>query len=353
MRRGIESICGQPKNTVNMFMEHTSNIICNLNFGSRTGAEDPECRRVLQQMDDFSNGDGGFIRTLPLFLPIIVKLPVLIRIFDFCIGRDKVFDEIYAFIRRQIKEHDARIDQCGGEKEPEDFVDAMLLHRRQLDREGRAHNFSDWALIRDVFELFFAGTDTSAVSLSWSCIFLALNPDVQRRVQDEIRAALGPDRLPTMADRKDLPYTCAAIDEVARFATIVPGSVQHRNERETKLLGFDIPANMTVYPHIYAVHREKKLWKNPEQFDPSNFLDDEGNYKTSEYLIPFSVGKRACLGEALARMEFFLFFTSIFQRFGVALQQPVDMDELMWGSSGLVHRPGDHGIIFHKLDGQE
>lgn len=350
MRRGIEEICGQPKNTVNMFMEHTSNILFNLNFGSRAGAEDPECRQLFQQMNDLSSLDGSFLASLPFYLPTLVKVPEVVDWFNSFIGREKIYNDIYAFIRLQIREHEARIDECGVEKQPENFVDALVLHRRKLDRVGSAHTFTEWSLIRDIFELFFAGTDTSAMSLIWSCIFLSLNPDVQKRVQEEIRSVLGPDRLPTMNDRKELPFTCATIDEVARLGTIVPISVPHRTTRDTKLFGFDIPADMKVYPHIYAVHRDAKLWKSPEKFDPANFLDDEDNYKSSEYLIPFSIGKRACLGEALARMEFFLFFVSIMQRFRVSIKQPINMDELMWGAGGTVHRPGNHEIIFEKLE---
>ena len=52
-----------------------------------------------------------------------------------------------------------------------------------------------------------------------------------------------------------------------------------------------------------------ELWENPEEFNPDRFLNDQNHYQNNENLIPFSVGKRFCLGKTLAEQEFFLFLT--------------------------------------------
>lgn len=74
-----------------------------------------------------------------------------------------------------------------------------------------------------------------------------------------------------------------------------------------------------ILANLFAVHREPKFWPVPERFDPdANFLSATGELVRTEYLIPFSIGKRQCLGESLARQELFIIFSGLLQHFEVA-----------------------------------
>ncbi|KFP69701.1 Cytochrome P450 2J2, partial [Acanthisitta chloris] len=66
--------------------------------------------------------------------------------------------------------------------------------------------------------------------------------------------------------------------------------------------------------NITSVMFDKNEWEAPNTFNPGHFLKD-GMFWKREYFLPFSIGKRACLGELLARSELFLFFTSLLQKF--------------------------------------
>ena len=72
---------------------------------------------------------------------------------------------------------------------------------------------------------------------------------------------------------------------------------------------------LQVFPNLWAVHNDPQLWKNPEKFIPERHLDINGNFVKSNYVIPFSLGPRHCLGEQLARMEVFIFLVSLLQKF--------------------------------------
>lgn len=73
---------------------------------------------------------------------------------------------------------------------------------------------------------------------------------------------------------------------------------------------------------------DPKLWDKPEEFNPSRFLDSEGNVKKPEYFMPFGVGRRMCLGDVLARMELFLFFSSLLHTFHIQLPEGDEMPSL-------------------------
>lgn len=65
------------------------------------------------------------------------------------------------------------------------------------------------------------------------------------------------------------------------------------------------------------------LWDKPEEFEPKRFIDASGKVHKPDYFMPFGVGRRMCLGEVMARMELFLFFSSILHSFNVTLPDGV------------------------------
>ena len=87
---------------------------------------------------------------------------------------------------------------------------------------------------------------------------------------------------------------------------------------ETRVGGYRIPKNAACIANLFNATRDKCIFKNPEKFDPSNFLDEEGKFIKNGSSIPFSLGSRNCLGEPLARMAFFVFITAILQSYDLS-----------------------------------
>ncbi|NWY92458.1 CP2D6 protein, partial [Loxia curvirostra] len=106
-------------------------------------------------------------------------------------------------------------------------------------------------------------------------------------------------------------YTNAVIHEVQRCGDVVPFGIPHRMYRDTELQGFFIPKGTTIITNLSSVLKDETVWEKPNEFYPEHFLDAKGQFVKPEAFLPFSAGRRACLGEQLGRMELFLFFTTL------------------------------------------
>ncbi|CAG0881029.1 unnamed protein product [Cyprideis torosa] len=196
-----------------------------------------------------------------------------------------------------------------------DYVDAYLA-----EIEGSSHNpkiMNEEQLLYNIRHLFIAGSETTSTTIRWALLFLVEHPEIQSKVHEEIDQVIGRDRYVSLDDRGKLNYTEAMIMEVLRLSNVAPLGVVHSCFTDFKFKGFLIPAGSFILPNQYSIHMNPKYWPNPRKFDPTRFLDENGKTKTSRIpgFLPFGLGKRQCLGEALAKMELFLFLTNFLQRF--------------------------------------
>ena len=118
---------------------------------------------------------------------------------------------------------------------------------------------------------------------------MARNVEVQKRVQSEIDNELGKNK-PNYSQRKNLIYTEAVLYEIQRIASLVP-FVPHRVMSPVTVRGYTIPENSIVFPNSLAVHRDPKIWKDPEHFNLENFYDEKTkSLINSDRLMQFGMG---------------------------------------------------------------
>lgn len=184
-------------------------------------------------------------------------------------------------------------------------------------------------------------------------LLMAVYPEIQNRVRNEIHANIGRERPPHASDRAELQFTEAVLFEVQRLASIVSTSVAHRAMKVLTIDGFDIPENAVIMSNFYAVHHDPKLWADPENFNPeANFLrrNSGGQYEivNTEHLIPFGVGRRLCLGESLARQELWIFFVGLMQRFELKSDPSKPLPSSFASASpyGIIRAPLPYQVIF-------
>ncbi|KAM6430454.1 cytochrome P450 2J6-like isoform 2-T2 [Liasis olivaceus] len=217
--------------------------------------------------------------------------------------------KVEAFIEKEMEEHKATLVPG----EPRDFTDAYLEEMQKAERKGSS--FEEEQLQILLFDLFLAGTETMAGTLLWGLLYLMAFPEIQEKCWKEIDAVLGNNASLKYEDRENLPYTNAVIHEIQRISNVAALGLPHAPLQDVQLFGYKIPKDTMVFVNLQSAHFDESQWKFPDEFNPSNFLNEKGEFVKPEAFLAFSAGPRVCLGENLARMEIFLFFTSILRNF--------------------------------------
>ncbi len=161
------------------------------------------------------------------------------------------------------------------------------------------------------------GTETTTLTLHWAVAVLAEQPNIQEKIAQEIDDIIGRDRLPSLDDKGTLPYTEATLLELLRFGSVLPMGLPHAVLADTTLNGYKIQKGTMVMINHIGIHFDPDEWEQPEQFKPERFLNENGQLldKLPESFLPFSCGRRVCLGEDFAKKELFLIFTWLCGRY--------------------------------------
>ncbi|XP_030628943.1 cytochrome P450 2J6 [Chanos chanos] len=326
---------GEPFNPKQMFHNGVANIICAMVFGHRFEYTDQRFQRILHVVSETMYLQSTIWAMLYEIFPSLMKiLPGKHN------GIFHGFEEVSGYIREELEKHKKDRDPAA----PRDYIDTFL-DEMETTTEPPEAGFSEANLVLCIVDLLIAGTETTYTTLLWAVLFMIKFPDVQKRVQEEIDAVVGKSRLPSMADRSSLPYTDAVIHESQRMGNILPLGVPYMTVRDTTLGGYFIPKGSNVLFNLNSVLLDENEWKTPNSFDPENFLDADGKFVRKAAFLAFSAGKRVCLGEPLARMELFLFFTSLLQKFTFSV--PEGEDPSLEPAGGGIVAPQPYKICAH------
>ena len=223
----------------------------------------------------------------------------------------------------KVEEHEAYFDS----DHKRDLTDGLIHAGNTLSAEEKAVGLDRRRVIESLDTIFGAGGGTVSTSLQWFVALMAAHPHVQEKLFQKVNEVIGQSRDASLSDRAQLPLVEATIAEVLRYSGAVPFTLPHATTCDTTLQGYDIPEGTVVLVNLYSILMDKELWGDPETFRPERFLDEEGQLDRGrmEQVSSFSLGRRRCVGEFLAKMELFVFITTLIQR--VRFFRPPELPE--------------------------
>ncbi|XP_060068562.1 steroid 17-alpha-hydroxylase/17,20 lyase-like [Ylistrum balloti] len=318
------------------------NILCAFCFQKVYNVDDPKFKHLVDVDNQLLAIFGsGFIEDL---IPVLAKIWPSKRFTK----ATQLSAELFQFIEEELLEHRQSFDD-GFQR---DFTDTLIQARVQAENEEDTNLLSqltDVHLKQTLIDIFFAGIDTTRFTLQWFFLYIAANPKVQKQAQMEIDEAVGRDRLPGLDDRPAMPYTEAVLHETMRIATVAPFGLAHAARIDTKLCGYDIPKGTTVMINHWALHNDPRHWKDPKTFDPKRFLDSDGNLGPKPVSwLPFSAGRRVCLGESIAKPELHLICAILLHQFDIMLPPGVIPDYKTDLCGIIGYNVGEYKVIVKK-----
>ncbi|KAK8393648.1 hypothetical protein O3P69_006761 [Scylla paramamosain] len=281
----------------------------------------------------------------------------------------KSLKKMCSFIKEEIKEFMTNEELNNGDN-------FTALYLKEIEKKENP-NFNLDMMKGVIVDMFMAGMEPTSSTLTTAMYLLGKHPHVQSRVHEELDEVVGKERCPSfydmeislswdkrvaaafdlivslVADRvpeatnpafsgrtadhhttealfpsfRRLPYVKATIQEVQRTFNLPKFSLPHITNEDCKIGGYDIPKGTWLLINLDDSHKSPEYWKNSNEFDPQNFLDENGKYKWNNAFMPFGTGKRICTGEQVAKQTLFLFFTHVMQKFNVTLvkeHSPID-----------------------------
>jgi cytochrome P450 len=184
--------------------------------------------------------------------------------------------------------------------------------------DGETGEQLDPGVIRDAVRTFVgAGSDTTALALSWSLFLLVRHPSAMSDVEAELAAVIGSGPI-TRGALDRLTTTRAVIHEAMRLYPPVPMIVRATAGRD-RIAGLDVPAGTMILVSPWVLHRHRLLWREPDRFDHTRFMPEQREVHQRFAYLPFGAGPRVCIGATFSMQETLVILATLIRSFRLEL----------------------------------
>lgn len=314
-RQMLYEFLTRPNDFLKHIRRYSNALTTTMVFGWRTPTyEDDKMMQLFDGFSEFAAINQTGTAALIDFFPLLRKLP------DFLVPTQRKAKELHKHEKALYLGHWLRAKQEIEEKTIKPCFCAGMYEAQKKD------GFSDDQAAYISGTLLEAGSDTTSSTLYAFVQAMLLFPDVQRKAQEEIDKATGPDRLPMMDDLADLQYVRGCMKETLRWMpTTILGAVPHAVTQDDEYMGYLIPKGAGVMNNVWSIHMDPKRHPSPRTFDPTRYRDDyqslgdaAANPDASKRdAFTFGAGRRICPGIHVAERSLFLGMSRILWAFKI------------------------------------
>jgi cytochrome P450 len=286
---------GRPVDAVTHMTRLVHRVINPVFFGSRIS--DEQCDRLGAEV---TTALGSLLWRMAMpFVPLGVPMP-----------GDRAFLRATRAVNETLL---PVIDRA--RREDTDGTDLMSGLLRGTGPDGAP--LSDEHVSQDIVALFVAGSESSALTLTWAWAVLARHPEIAARVREEADRVLaggppGPEHV------RELVYTRQVMAEVMRLYAMA-WAVPRVATADDVVGGVPVPAGTTLVVSPYLTHRLAAFWPDPLRFDPHRFDKQAVRARHPMAYLPFGDGGHQCVGQAFFAMESVLVLATVLSRYDVRI----------------------------------
>lgn len=185
-----------------------------------------------------------------------------------------------------------------------------FLLKRKLEQSLTMYDIQ-----RELIDVVFAGTDTTAVALSCALLFLAMFPEIQEEAYQEQVSIFGEnsEREPTPEDLDSMDCLSRVIKETIRFCS--PPMILKYSTGDIQLDDYTIPNGSIIVIIIDVVCFDDRYWEKPREFYPDHFLSEKEAERPTYAFPVFGFGPRICPGIQYAMNSMKTILSTILRNF--------------------------------------
>nr|TKR78878.1 cytochrome P450 family protein [Populus alba] len=298
-----------------LFSTLASNVVMRVSAGKRCVEEEHAGTKMEKQLlQDFKD---KFFPSLAMnicdFIPIlrVIGFKGLEKNMKKLHGiRDEFLQNLIDEIRLKLERTTSlKADEVTDGEERRSVAEILLCLQ-----ESEPEFYTDEVIKSTVLAMFSAGTDTVAVTMEWAMSLLLNHPEILQKVREEIDSQVGQTRLVEELDLPKLKYLRCVINETLRLYPVVPLLLPRCPSEDCTVAGYKVPKGTILQVNAFAMHRDPKMWEQPDRFKPERFEATEEEKEGIKF-IPFGMGRRACPGSNMGMRAIMLAMAALFQCF--------------------------------------
>ncbi|XP_047460745.1 cytochrome P450 3A30-like isoform X2 [Mugil cephalus] len=246
-----------------------------------------------------------FVVVFPIFAPIVEMMNV-------SFFPAEVLEFFYSFLKK-IKSDRSKDDHQNRVDFMQLMVDSQVSEDIKED-SSTPKGLTDEEILAQAMIFIFAGYETSSSSLCFLAYNLATQPDIQKKLQEEIDETFPKKAQPTYDALMKMEYLDMVVNESQRLYPI-GNRVERVAKTSVEINGVTIPKGTVIMIPVYVLHRDPSLWSEPEAFNPERFSKENKDNIDPYAFLPFGAGPRNCIGMRFAMLMMKLVIVEILQNF--------------------------------------